>query len=1149
MADVEALFQLIVVGSSAGGIEALSKLVASLPTPFNIPIVIAQHLDPNRPSHLAAILGRHTSLRVIIVEQQELLEPGTIYVVPSNNHITITDHDVTILPDGNSRPKPSVDLLLITASEVYGEKLIAVVLTGTGSDGTVGAQIVHQNGGTVIIQNPATAAYPGMPQSLDPKTVDFVANLEEIGPLLFDLIGGYPVSSQAEPERELELEPFLNQVLEYTGIDFRIYKSPTILRRLQRRLVAVGVEDIASYGHYLQIHPEEYEQLVNSFLIKVTDFMRDPELFNFLQTQILPDLVAYSRAHQNELRCWSAGCATGEEAYSLAILICEVLGDKLAQFNIKIFATDLDTASIAFARRGIYPTTALTGLSPALVERYFNPVKDGHEIKRVVRDLLVFAEHDLGQRAPFPHIDLVMCRNVLIYFNRELQRHALQLFAFALRDEGYLVLGRTETNSSLAEFFAPVTAEQRVYRRQGHRRLTQPLYVGTAKPNALPNPGGSSLAARRNFRPASLALAASSQNRAARDNLLLKLPIGVVVVNERFDIQEINSAARRLLSIHTVALGEDLVHLAQYVAPRELGAAITKAIQDKLVSNLEEVEVPQLTTGEANFLQLTCYPHPGSAETSNEAGNSPGYALILVTDTTQAHNSRQAIEQANATQAKAATELAENLAILQTTNARLHHSNEQLQQSNLSLAEAKAEVEAVATRHAQQMKLLIEANQGLLKANEGLTAQNLELRSNNEEYMLHSEEGQAAIEEADTLNEELQASNEELETLNEELQASIEELNSSNTELALQTTELDEQRQHSEQAKMQLTAVLDGMSDALVVVSTTGEVLLSNSAYQRIFQGSNKPVLLDEAGEEPLPIEATPEARSARAESFKMSFSFNLAEGEANQRWWEAVGQPIKLNDASNWGLLVMRDVTERSLRLSQEQFVALVTHELRTPLTIIKGHTELVQNWLERNPVTGSEKRLGSVRTALLQVERLEGLINDLADVNRLQNNKFKFNFSPMRLDTLLKETVEVGQQLTSTQKLELVGESGPVLVQGDAQRLQQVILNLINNALTHAPKSPRISLSLSQRAEHVELNVQDYGPGIKASHLPNLFSRFYQVSQGLAEGGQGLGLGLFICQQIVLAHGGTISVQSTEGKGTTFIVSLPLLAEVEVK
>ncbi|MDQ5851392.1 MAG: PAS domain-containing protein, partial [Chloroflexota bacterium] len=598
--------QLVVVGSSAGGIEALSTLVATLPTSFPAPIVIAQHLDPARPSHLGAILARRSALPVVTVQEHAPLRPGTVYVVPSNTHIQITDHDMTVLPDGPERPKPSVDLLLSSAAEIFGEQLIAVILTGTGSDGTGGARAVKQAGGTVVIQNPATAAYPGMPQSLAPQTVDIVADLPRIGPILQDLLTG--VAVPARPAGEQELHAVLEQVRAHSGIDFSAYKPATILRRLQRRIVATDTSDLAGYRALLEAHPEEYQRLVTSFLIKVTDFMRDPELFALLREEVLPDLIAHSRAHGSELRIWSAGCATGEEAYSLAILVCEVLGEELERFTVKIFATDLDADAIVFARRGVYPAAALSGLPDELVARYFMARDGSYEIKKQVRSLVVFGEHDLGQRAPFPRIDLVLCRNVLIYFARELQQRALHLFALALRAGGYLALGKSETANPLPEFFTLQHTQYKIYRREG--RLPAPPLPTTG---ALPLTAQRSEQMERRFAAQELFRAQQDlqQSRTSQENLLLNLPIGVVVVDQRYDIQEINSAARRLLGIHSQAVGEDFVHLAQHVAPRALRAAIDRALRDNMVARLEEVEVPQVITGEPTFLQLACYPQTG----------------------------------------------------------------------------------------------------------------------------------------------------------------------------------------------------------------------------------------------------------------------------------------------------------------------------------------------------------------------------------------------------------------------------------------------------------------------------------------------------------------------------------------------------------
>src|SRR5215212_9150060 len=323
---------LVVVGASAGGIDALSRLVATLPTDFPAPIVIAQHLQPSRESHLEEILARRTKLPVRTVNDQEKIEPGVIYVIPANRDVEITDHTITVLRDQPGRPKPSIDRLLESAAHIFGERLIAVILTGTGSDGAEGARRVKEVGGTVIVQNPETAQYPELPRSLAPSTVDIVSDLDAIGPLLRDLLTG--AYTPSNPDEERQLQSLLDQVRGRSGIDFSRYRQPTIRRRLQRRMADTGQDTVEQYSQYLRRHPEEYERLVSSFLIKVTDFFRDPELFDYIGQRLLPDLIDDARSRGNELRIWSAGCATGEEAYSLAILFADVLGPELEDFSI-----------------------------------------------------------------------------------------------------------------------------------------------------------------------------------------------------------------------------------------------------------------------------------------------------------------------------------------------------------------------------------------------------------------------------------------------------------------------------------------------------------------------------------------------------------------------------------------------------------------------------------------------------------------------------------------------------------------------------------------------------------------------------------------------------------------------------------------------
>jgi two-component system, chemotaxis family, CheB/CheR fusion protein len=803
MAMETPLPQLVVVGASAGGIEALSAFVASLPPDFKAPIVIAQHLDPRRQSHLQEILSRRSPLPVRLVEDRENLQGGTVYVVPADRHVSIADSTVETteaLPQAGDPPrsKPSIDHLLRSAAEGYGEGLIAVILSGSGSDGATGAREVKQLGGTVVVQNPKTAVFPAMPQSLAPSNVDIVADVETIGPLLQELLTSPPVPEEAAESRALHR--LFDLVREQSGIDFSAYKMPTVMRRLQRRMVATGQRKVADYVRYVQRNADEYERLIGNLLIKVTDFFRDADLFEHLRVQVLPELIDDARARGQELRLWSAGCATGEEAYSLAMLVAELLGNELEQFKVRVFATDLDSNAISFARRGVYPTSAIAHLPPDLVERHFVQLDGDFEIKKRVRTLAVFGQHDLGQRAPFPRIDLCLCRNVLIYFSTELQRRALHLFAFALREGGYLALGKAETISPLAEYFAVADSQLKLYRRYGERSVTIPsARIRSAAPTVSPRltemgPASAPIDGRTGQPPALPDMNHLRVRRQASrlygyservEGTLQQLPIGIVLADRRYAIQTINATARRLLGIHSSAIGEDLIHQAQGVPSDRLRAVIDRTIRNGVPVEREVLKM-ETPIGEMRFLEFSC--SPARLDESSEQ-----FALVTVIDVTE----------------------------------------QVLQREHLTAANARlvAEVERV-TRQTQRLN---EINSKLLEDNQELSITNAELRSDNEELLLSQEAAQAATEEVETLNEELQATNEEQETLNEELQATVEELNATNDDLQARGHELQEVAAAQEAERNYLRAVLASVGDSVLVLDNRGMPVLSNQAYERLF--------------------------------------------------------------------------------------------------------------------------------------------------------------------------------------------------------------------------------------------------------------------------------------------------------------------------
>ena len=1062
------------IGSSAGGIEALSRLVASLPPDFPAPIVIAQHLDPRRPSHLHEILARHATLPVRVVEEREALQSGVIFVVPSNRLVELSHGDLRLHAARAGAVAPSIDVLFESAAGVFGPGLIAVILTGSGSDGSAGAWHVKKAGGAVVIENPATAMFPSMPSSIAPSLVDVTADLDSIGSILCELLAaGNP---PAEGPDKDEFRNLLDRIHERSGIDFGSYKPATIMRRLRGRMNATARPTLAAYGAYLESNPEEFARLVNSLLIKVTEFFRDPKLFDYLREHVLPELIAETRREGRELRIWSAGCSTGEEAYSAAIVVAEALGDDFPWPEVRIFATDIDREAIAFARRGIYPPAALKSLPAGARDRYFVKSDGGYEVGKRLRAIMVFGEHDLGERAPFPRIDLLLCRNVLIYFATPMQRLALETFAFSLRPGGRLVLGTSESVMALPAPFEEEQARLRVF-----RRLPGSYAIPPMRPAALRTRRSQDSELDQAIRVTHRDVRRVAESSASADSLLLDLTVGIVVMDPRYYIVRINSAARRMLGIHGTAFDQDFIHLAEVLPASAIRVAIDAALTGKTTTAVFEVEPTDASSETAHFVETTVRPY--RVETRAIEG-----VVVELTDVTRMEQERR-------------TE----------------------------------------TRTKQRLEKAVATNSRLLRANEELTAMAAELRTANEAMLLASEDAQATREEVETVNEEFQATNEELETLNEELTASVEELRVANEDLATRTDELSAQAVVLEQERLdtqeehdRLRSILASLGDAVVAVDHEGRIVTTNDAYDRLFGGGEAEIVPEDAAGLPLPPPDRPQQRAARGERFRMEFAVTQAGG--NRRWFEAEAEPLTAGDRTWGGVLTIRDLSERTMRLSLERLMAAAGHELKTPVAALHGYLQLVERNL--GPESSAQARAYAKR-ALAQTRQIGALIERLFDVSRIQAGRLELVNAPIELGAVVADAIAVTEGLPSIPEIRFAPTRGPLPMHADAARLQQVFVNLFSNAVEHAPKSPTIDVEVRRSGSVAVVEVRDHGPGIAASVLPLLFQPYSRLGQKRSAG---LGLGLYLAREIVTAHGGTIEAESSLGEGTTITVRLPL-------
>ena len=604
---------------------------------------------------------------------------------------------------------------------------------------------------------------------------------------------------------------------------------------------ATGHPSLADYAKQLETDGEEYARLISSLLIKVTEFFRDPKVFEYLRDRTLPTLIDEAARSGRQLRVWSAGCSTGEEAYSLAITLSEAMRRATASVDVRVFATDIDSAAIAFARRGLYPPAALQNVPAPVRERYFVKSEGGYEVAKALRTQMIFGEHDLGARAPFPRIDLILCRNVLIYFNLPMQRAALETFSFSLREDGRLVLGPSETVAAMPVPFVEDHGRLRIYRRVAG---PPPLPLARAKPvRPYREPEEPLETAIRSTRQD---VEAAADSTKAAEALLLDLGLGVVVVDARYYISRINTAARRMLGIHGLAFDQDFIHLAESLPSTAVRAAIDAALAGNATTTVHEVEAADVLVEGPRFVEMVVRPY------IVQAGRVDG-AIIELSDVSTVEHDHRASERAQRRSERAAV-----------------------------------------------------VNRRLLRANDELTALVAQLRTANQTMLQSSEEAQSGREEVETLNEEFQATNEELETLNEELTASVEELRVANEDLAartdelrLQTVALEEQKQHREEEHNRLQSILASLGDAVVAVDHDGRTLTTNPAYDRLFGGPDAEIRPEDLAGLPLPKADWPQYRAGRGEQFRMEFAVSGPDGV--RRWFEAVTEPLTTQDRA-WG-------------------------------------------------------------------------------------------------------------------------------------------------------------------------------------------------------------------------------------------------------
>jgi two-component system CheB/CheR fusion protein len=1188
-------FPVVGLGASAGGLDAFRRFFDALPANCGMAFVLIQHLDPKHQSMMVDLLTGHTPMKVLQATDGMQLERDHAYLIPPGTYLAIEAGTLRLSkPLDRHGARMPFDFFLRSLAQECGERAICAILSGTGTDGSLGLKAVKEKGGLVIVQDPEEAAFDGMPRSaIMSGGADLVLTVAKI-PQALVRYGRqtYVKAGRAHVRSPDNVQEAFADIIDLlaakTPHDFSLYKEGTLQRRIERRMAMAGLESSARYLQVLREDSGERELLAKDLLINVTHFFRDPAAFDLLAETVIPELVR-QQTLDRPLRVWVPGCSTGEEAYSIAMLFLDGIAAAKRNIKLQVFASDIDADCVAFARNGIYPESIEADVAPTRLARFFTKEDHNYQVVRELRETVVFTGQSLLADAPFSRLDLISCRNLLIYLSPEAQRKILALFHFALREGGVLFLGSSETVGGVSDRFEPISKKHRIYR-----------HIGRSRPGEVEFPPR----ARETGRSLTKGIAQQTAQRrpgfgelSQRTLLEVYAPASVLINDKHEGVYYFGSMDRYL----KLASGEDtrdVLAMAREGLRAKLRSAIQRAKQDQARVTVTGAQVKR--NGCSIGVSITVLPV-----------ESDGEGLLLVS-------------------------FVDDLA-------------------PESRPVGPVELAAGASRIAQLEQELEATRADLQNAIRDLEIANEEQKAINEEAMSVNEEFQSTNEELETSKEELQSLNEELTALNSQLHETVEQQRATSNDLQnilvstdVATLFLDADlniRFFTPAAKSLFNVIASDVGRPLADLTRRFEdddllpdaraVLASHAPVRREVKADDGgwfirgmlPYRSDDSGIEGVVITfsgisemkaAEREIEAARAyldsiiatirqplvvldeelrvisasSSFHRTFSVKaddligrhlLAAGDhldvpalreflasiqargttindheveielpgLGRRAFLMSARVLREEPAAKRKILVaIVDVTEvkregkaleaakseaERANVGKSRFLAAASHDLRQPLQTIS----LLQGMLEKR--VHDEATLRLVHRLDETVSTMSSMLDKLLDINQLEAGIVRPAIVDFPVLRLLEEMRTEFTYHTATSGLGWRVAPSSLTVRSDPRLLEQIIRNLLSNAVKYTTEG-KILLGCRRRGDKLRIEVWDTGPGIPELELQAIFEEFHQLDNPARERSKGLGLGLAIVQRLADLLGHKINVRSRLGAGSVFTIEVPL-------
>ncbi len=1165
------------IGASAGGVEALELFFDRMTPNSGLAIVVIQHLSPDFNSLMDEILARHTTMPVLFAEDGMPVSANHVYVNAPGKEISIQDGRLRVGDKSANMIRP-IDHFLRSLAADSGAKCGAIILSGTGTDGAAGVGFVKRAGGLVLVQEPTSAQFNGMPlAALATGHVDVTLAPDRMPAMVLSLIfqegivsGGPPLTT---PRALWPVFPLLRDAY---GIDFAEYKIPTLARRTERRMKALGCDDITQYAARLGTDPAELDALYHDLLIGVTSFFRDPDAFERLATVWLPDVLQRLEAGE-EFRAWVAGCATGEEAYSLAIVVREAL-DAVGLSNVaRIFATDVHRDALRHAAVGVYDASRLEHIPEHRRERYFIK-KDGQwQIHPDIRSMIVFAPHDLLRDVPFNRLDLVSCRNLLIYLENNAQHRALSTFHFALKTKGLLLLGPSESLADLGSAFETIDTHWKVFRRKGDVRVA-PLssfhppilrpHTTAPLPVQLPHPSDATLhAVLATVMPAAVLVGKGGNlvQTFGGASRFLRVPEG----RATNDIGAMVGADLRVAitgALGRIANEPGPIHYRDIATGVNPGARVDITVRQirgfgggephALISFEDEREAPQEETGKAIVA-----PDQMALDRISALETELRHARDNLQSTIEAlETSNEELQAAN-------EELMASNEELQTTNEELHSVNQELFTVN---TEYQKKITELTQLTSDMDHLLVSTEVHTLFLDGDLCVRRFTPKMGEVFNLVESDIGRRI----DAFNHTLNLSG-LYDDLRHVLTAGkpfeVQVQGEDGAWFLLRALPYRQKASTASDGVVVTLVDISGMKRLEAEARNKSDLLkniLTNSPHPVFVRDKEgKYVVVDESfrrltGRDPtglrpreifsVDVAAMLTQHDDRILSEGMSIeSEDTIPTPEGPRTYLSVRFPMRSSDGEIIGIGGMKtDVTNlkraeaeaRQASARRDRFLATLSHELRNPLAAVLNTARI----LVRSERTSEADLERWHRVILERAEHMTRLVDDLLDVARLTQDKLVLQRESMDLRAAAKGVIDEVSGLFQDNGITLTANlDGELRMLGDATRLHQLQVNLLTNAARHTPPGGNVTFRLQRSGEAAEIAVIDDGEGIAPDMLERIFDLFVQGDRPGARGtDHGLGVGLALVRRIAELHGGNVTVASRgRGKGTEFRVRLPLV------